>query len=75
MNRKQRRKAKSLQILNVDFCLDTEGCYWWKQADGIMHGPFTSEDEAQKDFETKMFGPNYIVEYRGEWDPSWDKKQ
>jgi hypothetical protein len=75
MNRKERRQAASLKIL-VDFALDTEGCYWWKkQADGIMHGPFASEAEAQKDFETKTFGPNYVMKDGGQWDPAWDKKQ
>jgi hypothetical protein len=75
MNRKQRRRDKALNILYVDFAFDTEGQYWWKQADGIMHGPFISEEAAKKDFETTTFGSQCIIKDGGQWDPAWDKKQ
>jgi hypothetical protein len=39
------------------------------------HGPFNSEQEAQKDHEAVLFGDQCEIQEGGAWDPAWNKPQ
>ena len=69
-------KPKIGDKILIDYLYDTKGCWWWKRRhEFTLHGPFTTEAEAQKDSETTVLGPNYVIKEGGMWDPAWDKKQ
>jgi hypothetical protein len=72
----KKSKPKVGDVILIDYGMDIEGRWWWKHNhEFMMHGPFATEAEAQKDCETTVLGPKYIIKDGGMWDPAWDKKQ
>jgi len=64
----------------------SQAYYWVRKSNGNMsdqealetqewHGPFKSEQEAEKDEHNVLLGKQCKVTEGGMWDPAWDKPQ
>jgi hypothetical protein len=72
-------------VIFVSFGRKSDG-YWWaetdKELDGPIDikqfrhgGPFPTKQEAEKDAQRVLLGPQCKIEEGGMWDPAWDKMQ
>jgi hypothetical protein len=79
--------VRKATIRDVHLMCDPEGDWWWfESAHGVdsmaalrsgamLHGPFESERQADRDSQVTLFGSDVEVTDRGMWDPKWDEKQ
>jgi hypothetical protein len=85
-DRQRRRQShQRANVIFVSFGQNSHG-YWWAETDKELNGqidigqfrhggPFRTQQEAEKDSQRVLLGPQCKIEYGGMWDPAWDKVQ
>jgi hypothetical protein len=72
------RKRQVGDIIRTRHLLDSNGGHWWIEdtnPDDIPHGPFSTQEESQRNAEAVLFGPDFKIEEGGQWDSAWDRPQ
>jgi hypothetical protein len=80
-----KRKLNAGDVIHVSYGRNSLG-FWWAETEKEIHGlmdlrqlrhggPFRTQEEAQRDSEIKLLGPQCEIAHGGMWDPKWDQPQ
>jgi hypothetical protein len=73
----KQRWPKLGEKIEIDYGQDPQGQWWWRDRRVIdaVYGPYATLEESEKASQVAVLGPQCEVQFGGNWDPAWDRKQ